>query len=270
MAGHVITTIRTDGFEMDYLRFGHGDKAFVILPGASVQSVIGSAEAICAAYSSMADDFTVFLFDRRKDVPEGYSLRSMASDTEKAMRAAGIEHANIFGASQGGMIAMQIAADAPELADKLVLGSTCACVNRQKYAFFEHLTKLAEDRKPPELYRVLGEALFPKEVFDEMRDVFIDSSKSVTEDELDRFIILTETMRDFDFTGDLGSIMCPVLVIGDTDDKVFGADSSEQIWKLLRSSADPELYIYEGYGHSVYDLAPDYKERMLRFLLRSA
>ena len=267
MAEYKIAAVRTDGFEMDHLKFGHGDKTFVILPGASVQSVMGSAEAVVDAYSSMAEDFTVFLFDRRKDVPESYSLKDMARDTERAIRAAGLEHASIFGASQGGMIAMQIAANAPDLVDKLVLGSTCACVNRQKYMLFEHLNKLAEDKNAAELYRVFGETLFPKEVFDQIREGFIDSSKSVTDDELDQFIILTETMRDFDFIGGLGSIRCPVLVIGDTDDQVFGSDASVQIWESLKSSRDPELYIYEGYGHSVYDLAPDYKERMLRFLL---
>ena len=28
-----------------------------------------------------------------------------------------------------------------------------------------------------------------------------------------------------------------------------------------------ELYIYSGYGHAAYDLAPDYKERILEFCL---
>ena len=267
MEDYKIETVRTDEHSMDYLKFGHGDKVFVILPGTSVQSVMSSAEAIVDAYAPMTDDFTVYLFDRRKDVPKGYTLRDMALDTEASIRAAGLEHVNIFGASQGGMIAMQIAANAPDLTDRIILGSTCAQVDDAKFRLFEKLISLARDRKAAELYRTFGEALFTRDVFEQIREAFVDSSKSVTDEELDRFIVLTETMRDFDCTDSLKMIRCPVLTIGDTDDAVFGPQSSELIAEYLRDVPGCELYIYDGYGHSVYDLAPDYKQRMMDFML---
>ena len=49
-------TIRTDDFTMDFFRFGHGEKAFVILPGLSVESVLNYADAVatCGSVSEAA------------------------------------------------------------------------------------------------------------------------------------------------------------------------------------------------------------------------
>ena len=44
-----IETIKTDDFTMDYCRFGHGAEALVILPGLSVQRVMGLADAVAQA-----------------------------------------------------------------------------------------------------------------------------------------------------------------------------------------------------------------------------
>ena len=49
----------------------------VILPGLSVQSVMGSSDAVVQAYNQFVDEYTVYLFDRRKDVPDSYSLADM-------------------------------------------------------------------------------------------------------------------------------------------------------------------------------------------------
>ena len=51
--------VKTDDFEMDYCTFGKGDRIFVIIPGLSVQSVMGSKDAIEKAYELFGDDFTV-------------------------------------------------------------------------------------------------------------------------------------------------------------------------------------------------------------------
>ena len=114
----------TDSMEMEYFRFGRGDKVMVILPGLSVQSVMGSAEAVADAYGCFSDDFTVYLFDRRKDIPESYSIEDMAMDTLDAFHALGLKDIFLFGASQGGMIALQIAVTEPDLICRLALGST--------------------------------------------------------------------------------------------------------------------------------------------------
>ena len=85
-----IETVPVGRGSLHFFRFGRGEKTLVILPGLSVQSVMGAAEAIAAAYRSLADSFTIIVFDRRSDLPPVYSVRDMARDTAAAFRALGL------------------------------------------------------------------------------------------------------------------------------------------------------------------------------------
>ena len=138
----------TEDFEMGYCRFGFGNKTFVILPGLSVQSVIRAKEAVEASYAMMGGDFTTYLFDRKYEVSEGYTIYDMADDTAKAMKELGLKDVYLFGASQGGMIAMTIAIRYPELVKKLVLGNTSSHVKPEQRAV------LPEIRTPENCIRI--------------------------------------------------------------------------------------------------------------------
>ena len=261
-----IETVHTDGFSMDYFRFGHGKTVLVILPGLSIDSVMKYANAVAAAYRPLTNDFTIYLFDRRKELPEPYTVYDMARDTAAAIRTLGLGKVSIFGASQGGMIAMIIAAEHPDLVSKLALGSTTDCIDEKHDSIFKKWICLAEAGNAKELCLAFGEAIYPPAVFEQYRDALAIYAESVTEQDLSRFIILTEGMKGFDITDKLQNIICPVLIIGSRDDGVLGPEGSEQIAEKLKNLQDVELYLYDGYGHAVYDLAPDYKERLLRFL----
>ncbi len=87
----LLATVQADTFTMDYLRFGEGARTLVIIPGLSVQSVMGSAQAIAESYKLLTEDFTVYVFDRRKEIPASYSIDDMARDTAEAFRLFGVE-----------------------------------------------------------------------------------------------------------------------------------------------------------------------------------
>ena len=53
--GIVIETVKTESFSMNCFRFGQGKETFVILPGLSVQSVMGFAQSVAEAYQLLAD-----------------------------------------------------------------------------------------------------------------------------------------------------------------------------------------------------------------------
>ena len=101
--------------EMYYVSFGHGEKSFVILPGLSdgLATVKDKALLRAAPYRHYMEKYTVYLFSRKNDMPEGYSIRDMASDQARAMQTLGIERAAVMGVSQGGMIAQYLAIDIP-------------------------------------------------------------------------------------------------------------------------------------------------------------
>ena len=263
-----IEKVEVNGFSMDYFRFGHGPKTLVILPGLSVESVMKFAPSVANSYASLTEDFTIYVPDRRKELPATYSLHEMAHDTAAALQALGLDQVCLFGASQGGMIAMVVAIEHPELVVRLALGSTSACMDGEAEKVIENWISLAKQGNAEELYLAFGEAIYPSAVFEQARDLLVESAKAVTEADLVRFAILAETIEGFDVSDLLHRIECPVLVLGSGDDRVLGGEASEKIAEQLKNSPDCELVMYEGYGHAAYDLAPDYRERLKTFFLK--
>ncbi|MDO4838621.1 MAG: alpha/beta hydrolase [Clostridia bacterium] len=259
----MVKTVSTSDVTMDYVVFGSGEKVFVILPGLSIHSVMGSAEAIAAAYQSFAEEYTVYVFDRAKNLKEGYTVRDMAEDTAKAMEALHIEGADVFGASQGGMMAQYLAIDHPALVHKLILGSTLAKPNDTFLQVVDTWISLAEARDEEGLLASFVDEIYGKAALEAYRDYLITSNRGITEEEYQRFIILASACKTFDCYDALSSIRCPVLVLGSEGDQVVTAEGSREIAQALNCT----LYLYDAqYGHGVYDEAPDYKQQCLDFL----
>ncbi len=257
-----VETVSAGDIEMDYAVFGNGKKSFVILPGLSVHSVMESADAIAEAYKEFTEEYTVYVFDRTKKLKEGYTIEDMADDTAAAMKALDIQDADIFGASQGGMIAMYIAIDHPELVHRMVLGSTLARPN----ATFEHIAnewiQLAKDKDEEGLLASFADNVYSEATLREYRDYLISSNLGITDEEYERFLIQSEACMNFDCYDKLTDIKCPVLVLGSEGDHVVTAEGSKEIADALGC----EIYLYDAnYGHGVYDEAADYKERCLNF-----
>lgn len=265
---NIVDSVVFDDFEMKYIRFGKGKKTLVIIPGLSVQSVIPAAAAIEKQYGIFEGDFTVYLFDRRSDLPARYTVYDIARDTAHAMKRLGFDSVCLFGASQGGMVAQVIAAEHPELVGKLALGSTTCRVGDARFSVIDGWTKLAKERKTKELYLSFGEKIYPEAVFNNFRDAFVEMAKGVTGDELERFIVLAEGMRGFDVKDKLGNIACPILVVGDDTDAVLGADAATEIAEALNGRADAEILTYSSYGHAVYDTAPDFPKKLYDFFMK--
>lgn len=260
-----IETVQTESFAMDYFRFGKGDRTLVILPGVSIQSVMGVADAVAEAYQSLEDAFTIFVFDRRRELPPVYTIRDMARDTAEAFRALGLKDVCLFGASQGGMIAMVIAIEHPELVGRMALGSSSAHVQPAQYRVLEEWVDLARRGDRAGLYLAFGKEIYPPAVFDQYREMLAAAAETVTDAELERFIILAEGTKGFDVADDLPRIQCPVLAVGVFEDSVLDADATMEIAEKLDFRKDFRLYMYVGFGHAAFDTAPDYRERLLRF-----
>lgn len=251
--------------EMEYFSFGSGERAFVILPGVDTRSVMVSSMAIQAAYRMFGDEYTVYVFDRRKNMPSPYPVRQMAADTAAVMRALGIKDADIFGASQGGMMAMCIAIDSPELVRSMALGSTAARADKAIIESTERWVALAKSGDMTALTADFIDCLYSENTIAKYKDFLMHLNDHVSERDIERFIIMTEAIDGFDVFDELDKIACPVLVIGVEGDKVLPCEHSRAIAEKLGC----ELYLYgEEYGHCAFDEAPDYKQRLLDFFHR--
>ena len=258
--------------EMNYFSFGRGKKTLVIIPGLSVQSILLFEDIIKKSYEIFSEDFTVYVIDRKEKIPN--SISEMAEDTAQVLREIrnNTQDFHIFGASQGGMIAMEIAIKYPELVRSMVLGSTSAAAHSElgtetaleaetgiEVGVIDKWIKLAEAGSTAALYQSFGEMLYNQKIDEAAAR---EAAKTVTTEDLRRFIIQAKAIKEFNILGELEKIKCPVLVIGSEDDRVLGPEASRLIAENIPHS---ELFMYDGYGHAAYDTAPDYRERMKKF-----
>ena len=257
----MIKCVKTNGFEMEYLQFGSGQKTLVIIPGLSIKSVLLSAESIESAYSCFAQDYTVYLFDRKKEVGRRYKVKQMARDTIAAIHALGLKDIYLFGTSQGGMICQFIAAFEPSLVKKMILASTTSSLKTDKGSAVTEWTDFAKKGDVSSLVSSFVDLCYSKETAAACRAAAIEAHKDVTPKELKKFIVLSKGAKCFSSERVLGRIKCPVFVIGTKADKVVGGGASERLAQKLGC----KLFMYENYGHAVYDEAPDYKQRMMEF-----
>ena len=258
----LISTVKTETFVMPYAKFGKGRRTLVILPGVSLHPVIQSAGAVERMFEEYGDEYTFYLFDRKEKIQSGYSVADMARDTAAAMRHLGLRKADVYGASQGGMMAQVLAAENPRLVRKLVLASTLAepnAVSREVFAVWERLAAAGDAAA---LNRAVFEKVYSPEYRETYRAAFAMLEKTGTPEEMRRFGVLVAACAAFDAKSMLAKITHPTLVVGSERDEVVTAEASRAIAAALGC----KLYLYDGYSHAVYDEAPDFRERMFAFL----
>ncbi len=264
MLGAKNCAMELPGGTVDYIRFGRGPKTLVMIPGVGdgLKTVKGMAIPFAVLYRSLAKDFTVYVFSRRRDLSAGMTTRDMAEDLNSAMEALGLRASAVVGVSQGGMIAQYLAINHPDKVAKLVLTVTLSRPNavvRQVIADWIGMADRGDYRaimldtaersySPGRLrqarleYRLLGSVGKPKS-FERFR---IQAASCVTHDAYDL----------------LEHITCPTLVIGGKEDRIVTGQASREIAERI---PDCRLYLYDGLGHGLYEEAPDFLRRVSDF-----
>ena len=245
------------------IRFGCGERHLVIVPGVSLTSLAGKGALIAGSYALLAKDFTCTLIDRRSEMPEGYTIHQMAGDVLAVMGELGIGQASFFGVSQGGQILLDLAAHHPEVMEQMVLGSTAAMLSEDTKVLFREWKSLALAHDVPGLNDSFQNHVFSEGYRAKYEKAFALLRNVGTPADCDRFAILCEACLGFDVTDALASVTVPAFVIGSVDDHVF---PGKVYSRPLAEALDCPLYLYEGFGHAVYDEAPDYRERLHGFL----
>jgi len=254
-------TLSVNGAPMDYITFGSGKKAFVILAGMSLGSIRGLGKAIAEGYRIMTEDYTVYAFDHRRELPEDFTAADMAEDIACALGQLGVTSADMMGFSLGGMVLQSLAIDHPALVHAAVFCSSACRPNDTSRETFTEWFKAAAagDVKAVNLafyHRTLTEATYAANAGLMAQLVEIGSPEQCP-----GFATLSRACLTFDRAEELSSVRCPALVIGVSGDKVFSGEAS----CVLAEKLGCEVHLYEGLGHAACDEAPDFKERILRF-----
>lgn len=257
-------TLKIGDTEMDYVSFGRGGKPLVLLPGLSLRRVKGAGASLAYMYRIFAEEYKVYLFDRKEVLPDGYTVRDMARDTACAMQMLGLSNADVFGISQGGMIAQYLAIDHPQLVHKLVLGVTLSRENETARAAVERWIALAERGDYRALVLDLPEKMYSEAYRRKYQWLFPVLSKAGPPKgfSFGRFVTLARACLTCNTYDKLEQIKCPVLVLGGGQDKVVTGKASVEIAEKLGCA----LYMYDELGHAAYEEAKDFNKRILAFL----
>lgn len=250
-----------DDSYINVIHFGDGNKTVVIISGVSLTGLEGQGEAVAEAYQLFAKEYSVYLFERKKVLREGYTVDDMAEDISEAMDLLHIESAYIYGVSQGGMIAQVLAVRHSEKVKKLVLCSTMSRLTETMKMVAENWLDLAGRQDIVALNRNFFHVVYSPAFLESVKELLPFLEKVGSAEDCARFYILVNAILKFDIYEQLEQIKCPVLVIGDKNDRTIGIEGSYEIIDKLGC----KNYIYNQYGHAVYDEAPDIKEKIIDF-----
>lgn len=254
---------------VNYIEFGKGQKPLIILPGLGdgLSPVHGKIQTIAFAlsYKQFAQKFKVYIFSRKNCLKDGYSTRDMAKDQAKAMKALGISNANIMGVSQGGMIAQYLAADYPDLVDRLVLAVTLAKQNKATQEVIGNWMKMAERKDYKSLMIDIAEKSYSEKYLKKYRFFYQLLGNVGKPKDFRRFLIQATSCIDHNAYHKLDKIVSPTLIIGGDNDKIVGSNSSLELAERIKNS---ELFLYKGLGHATYEEAKDFNNRVLDFLIK--
>ena len=254
--------INLDNTYISIIKFGNGPKNFIILPGLSLTKFEGMGPAIANAYKLFGNDYTCYLIAPKNLLPQKYSLQEVTEDTYRAMKELGINKADYFGASMGGMLCMQMAISHPEIVNKISLGSTTPLLDEKSSKVFDCWLSLAKEENIAKLFNIFCEKVYSEEYNRKYADAIAYIATTVTHENVVHFITLANAIVEFNIYDELPKIKCPVQYLGSKADKVF---SGEIVEKLLKSKLALDSYLYDGYGHAVYDEAPDFRHRIIEF-----
>lgn len=253
-----------DDTYMNVIKFGHGPKNMVMISGISLCGLEGQGDAIENAYYFFSNDYTVYLFDRKKVLPENYLVADMAQDIFTALQKLDVHEADFFGVSQGGMMALWLAINQPGIVKKLAVCSTSSNKNNSPQSVFSEWMRISKEHDVVSLNRSFFENVYSASFLEKYKKQLPELEKIGTAEDCDRFSTLAEACIKFDVYDNLEKIKCPVLVLGDKNDKVFSVERFYEMAEKL----DSEIFIYNSYSHAVYDEAEDIKNRVKEFFDR--
>ena len=258
-------TIRIGGTTMDYIRFGRGARTVIMLPGLGdgLRSMKGAALPMALMYRVFCRHFTVYAFSRKNALPQGYTTRDMARDQAEAMEMLGIEKADVFGVSMGGMIAQHLAIDYPEKVNKLILTVTCARPNPILTESVEEWMELAGKGDHVAFMDSNVRRIYSDEYYRKNKWLVPIMGTLTKPKSYERFFVQAKACLTHDAFDSLHRIGAPTLVIGGEKDKALGGDPSREIAAKI---PDAKLEMYEAWGHGLYEEAKDFNQRIMDFL----
>jgi pimeloyl-ACP methyl ester carboxylesterase len=187
----------------------------------------------------------------------------MARDQAEAMKQLGIERADIFGVSMGGMIAQHLAIDFPQKVNKLILTVTSARPNPVLTESIQEWVSCAERGDHAAFMDSNVRRIYSEDYYRKNKWLVPIVGKLTKPESYDRFYVQAEACLTHNAFDALEKIKARTLVIGGEQDKALGGAPSREIAGEIPGAA---LKMYPQWGHGLYEEAKDFNQVVKDFL----
>jgi pimeloyl-ACP methyl ester carboxylesterase len=254
--------------QLPYLGIGRG-APLLFAAGLSSEAGVdapGTARMNAAVLKPFAKHRRVLFVNRRSGLPRGMSIAEMAAEHADAIRSLGQGPVDVAGISTGGSIAQQLAADHPDVVDRLVLVSTACRLGRtgralqrrvaariRRGANRQALAVMAAGLVPPGRGRIPAAAL-----------AWLAGPRLLAgEDELGDMATTIEAEDAFDLAACRNPIRAPTLLLAGRDDRFYGPELFAETGRLIPGS---RVRVFEGRGHITVTMHPEWSREVEGFI----
>ena len=235
---------------LPYNRLGRGSRPLVVFQGLTFENKPQSRMTI-QNYKFLGEDYQVYVALRKPGLPQGYTLKDMAADYAAMIQEEFGGPVDVIGVSTGGSIALNFAANHPELIRRLVIHSSAYKLSEEAKQLQLRMGELAQGRQWGQVSAVLLSTMFPRSGMMKTLSrplVWLLAqlmSLSAPDDPRD-LVVTIEAEDQFNFKERLAQISAPTLVVAGTKDFFYTPDL---VGETAAGIPDARLILYEGMGH---------------------
>lgn len=262
---HQSGRLEVDGLEIPWATFGSGPGTLIIFPGLgdALGSVRGKPLLLSLVYRRWGQRSKVLVLGRPELLPDPFSIADMARLMAKAIEAISASAALgqgpycVLGISQGGMIAQWLAAERPDLVQRLVLAVTTAWAGSIVRTTIDRWQALAGEGRYRDLLVDTMESTFSAEHIKTYQLVLPLLGRVAKPRDLSSFLVQSEACAGHDARDILPGLAVPTLVFGGDQDRIVGPDAAADLASRIPGA---RLFVAHGYGHGAYDEYPGFQD----------
>jgi pimeloyl-ACP methyl ester carboxylesterase len=197
------------------------------------------------------DKYSFYLIGRKQNLPGDYTFEDMANDYAQMIQREFKKPINIMGVSTGGQIAHYLAADHPDLIQKLIIVSAAYRVSERGAEIENQVAEYVKQEKYSKAFAAMLDLIWTSKLTRILAKFFtrLFVGKMLGKIKYPNDL-LTEIRGDveMDFKERLKDIKAPTLILCGESDIEYTED-------LVRSTAEgipnAKLILYKGYGHNL-------------------
>jgi pimeloyl-ACP methyl ester carboxylesterase len=211
------------------------------------------------------EDYTVYLVGRKQNLPGNYTFDDMAKDYANMIKREFNRPVIIMGASTGGQIAQFLAANHPDVVQKLIIISASYKVSERGAEIESQVAKYFKQEKYGKAFAVLLDLIWNSKIKKSIAKFFTRIFGKLVIGKIEYpNDLLTEIRGDIEmnFKDRLKDIKAPTLILSGESDIEYPA---YLVQETAQGIPNANLILYKGFGHN---LALANREQLQRDILK--